>query len=101
MKKIKIGGMTFTEYSPVEALATNPKGVAEGLVEALMDGDKEAFQEILEGYIRARHIYKTGKDKKVSRSVIYEAMDKKKNPSLASICKIMKAFKDADLKEAA
>lgn len=100
-RTMKIGGMIFTEYSPVYELANNPERVAAGLIEALMDGDKEAFQEILEGFIKAREISKIGKKMKISRAVIYEAMDKKKNPSLSSICKIMKAFKDAELKDAA
>jgi probable addiction module antidote protein len=98
-KKIKIGGMNFTEYSPSAELAVKPERVAMALAEALIEGDKEAFQEILEGYVKARQISKVVKEMKLSRAVIYEAMDKKKNPSLSSLCKIMKAFKDADLKE--
>jgi probable addiction module antidote protein len=99
IKKIKIGGMNFTEYSPTNDLATSPETVVLALAEALIDGDKEAFQEILEGYVKARQISKVVKEMKISRAVIYEAMDKNKNPSLSSLCKIMKAFKDADLKE--
>ena len=98
-KKIKIGGVNFTEYSPSAELASNPERVAMALAEALIEGDKDAFQEILEGYVKARQISKVVKEMKLSRAVIYEAMDKKKNPSLSSLCKIMKAFKDADLKE--
>ncbi len=98
-KKLKIGGMSFSEYSPASELANNPEGVAKAMVEALIEGDKEAFQEILEGYVKARQISKVVKEMKISRAVIYEAMDKKKNPSLSSLCKIMKAFKEADLKE--
>ena len=97
--KLKIGGMNFTEYSPSIALANNLEGVAEALVEALVEGDKEAFQEILKGFVKARQISKVVKEMKISRAVIYEAMDKTKNPSLSSLCKIMKAFKDADLKD--
>jgi probable addiction module antidote protein len=98
-KKLKIGGMSFSEYSPAAELANNAEGVAMAMVEALIEGDKEAFQEILEGYVKARQISKVVKEMKISRAVIYEAMDKKKNPSLSSLCKIMKAFKEADLKE--
>jgi probable addiction module antidote protein len=93
--------MNFTEYSPTAELANNPEGVVIALAEALIDGDKEAFQEILEGFVKARQISKVVKEMKISRAVIYEAMDKSKNPSLSSLCKIMKAFKEADLKEAA
>lgn len=97
--KLKIGGMNFTEYSPSTELANNLEGVAAALAEALIEGDKEAFQEILEGFVKARQISKVVKEMKISRAVIYEAMDKTKNPSLSSLCKIMKAFKDADLKD--
>ena len=91
--------MNFTEYSPSAALANNFEDVAGALIEALAEGDKEAFQEILEGFVKARQISKVVKEMKISRAVIYEAMDKTKNPSLSSLCKIMKAFKDADLKD--
>lgn len=93
--------MNFTEYSPTSELANNPDRVGKALANALIDGDKEAFQEILEGFVKARQISKVTKEMKISRAVIYEAIDKSKNPSLSSLCKIMKAFKDADLKEVA
>lgn len=99
ISKLKIGGMSFSEYSPSAELANNPEGVAMALALALIEGDKDAFQEILEGYVKARQISKVVKEMKLSRAVIYEAMDKKKNPSLSSLCKIMKAFKEADLRE--
>lgn len=93
--------MNFTEYSPTSELANNPDRVCKALANALIDGDKEAFQEILEGFVKARQISKVTKEMKISRAVIYEAIDKSKNPSLSSLCKIMKAFKDADLKKVA
>ena len=89
------------EFSPSHELANNPQKVAQALAEAFLDGDKEAFQEILEGYLKAREITKTVKKVKLSRAVVYEAMDKTKNPSLESLCKIMKAFKNADIKKTA
>jgi probable addiction module antidote protein len=91
--------MSFTNYSPSTELANNLESVTQALVEALVEGDKEAFQEILEGFVKARQISKVVKEMKISRAVIYEAMDKTKNPSLSSLCKIMKAFRNADLKE--
>lgn len=99
IKKIKIGGLNFTEFSPTQDMASSPEKVVLALAEALIDGDKEAFQEILEGFVKARQISKVVKEMKISRAVIYEAMDKSKNPSLSSLCKIMKAFKEADLRE--
>ncbi len=93
--------MIFSEHSPSEELAGDPQGVAIALAQSLIDGDKEAFQEILEGYVKARHISKVSKEMKLSRAVIYEAIDKTKNPTLSSLCKIMKAFKDVELAEAA
>ncbi|MFV8250266.1 DNA-binding protein [Bdellovibrio bacteriovorus] len=94
-KKANFGGMVFEEFSPSKELAArSKKEVMEALAECLMDGDKEAFQEILGGYLRAREITKTAKAAKLSRTVIYEAIDPKKNPSIESIFKIMKAFSE-------
>lgn len=98
--KMKVGGMTFTSFSPSKELVKNSSLVSEALIEALMDGDKEAFQEILSGYLKAREITKVAKLAGLSRTSIYEAMDTSKNPSLESLCKIMKAFKGAELKAA-
>lgn len=96
----KIGGMAFEEFSPSKDLAARSnQEFGAALTEALLEGDKEAFQEILEGYLKARSITKTAAKVKIPRTVIYEAMDTSKNPSLESICKIMKAFKNVEPKK--
>jgi probable addiction module antidote protein len=79
----------------VKWFVENPETVFEGLTQALREGDKEAFQEILEGYVKAKNILNISKVTKLSRATIYEAIDKTKNPSLATICKIMAAFEKA------
>lgn len=92
--KIKIGEMSFREISPTKEMAAySTTEMIRILSECLIDGDKEAFQEILEGYIRSKNISKISKKFKLSRSLIYEAIDTRRNPSLETICKIMKAFK--------
>lgn len=91
-KRIKAGGTLFTEYSPTKELVKNRAGVRQALMDAFMEGDKDTFQEVLAGYVHAYNITKAAKLMKVSRTVIYEAIDKNKNPGLASLCKIMKAF---------
>lgn len=94
-KTIKIRGVEFLEWDPAKALTENPDRVLQGLLEALADGDKEAFQEILEGYVKARNILKMSRETKLSRNVIYQAIDKKKDPRLGTICKILSALRKA------
>jgi probable addiction module antidote protein len=66
-------GMTFTAHSPA-------------------DGDKEAVQDILGGLVRTHSITEIAKKSKIRRATIHEAIDKDKNPSLETICKLMKAI---------
>lgn len=97
-KKVKVNGVVFTEYSPKADLASRtPKEMATALAQCLLDGDKEAFQEILEGYIKAKNIAQVAKDVGLSRSIIYEVMNAGKNPTLTSICAVMKAFRPEEL----
>ncbi|MBX3041330.1 MAG: hypothetical protein KF789_11545 [Bdellovibrionaceae bacterium] len=95
-KSFKINGVRLFPFSPAKELADHPERVAQALMECLIDGDKEVFQEILEGYVRARNILQVSRETKLSRTVIYEAFDRKKDPRLGTICKIMSAFKKAD-----
>jgi probable addiction module antidote protein len=96
-KKLKLGGVSFERYSPSESLAHT--GVDEiGLVlgQALASGDKEAFQEILAGFIRARNISQIAEPKVLSRTSIYEAIDKNKDPRVGTVFKILAAIKKSD-----
>ena len=82
----------FQDFSPSNELANDPALLLKALSEALLDGDKETFQEILESYVKAKNILEVSRQTKLSRTTIYDAIDKRKNPGLATICKIMSAF---------
>lgn len=90
--KMKVAGMTFTEHSPSDWIKDNPETMLAGLAEALREGDKEAVQDILGGLVRTHSITEIAKKSKIRRATIHEAIDKDKNPSLETICKLMKAI---------
>jgi DNA-binding phage protein len=87
-------------FSPKSILSNNPEGVVIALTKGPIEDNKEAFLEILEGLVKTGLISKVVKEMGISRAVVFEAMDKCKNPTISSLCKIVEAFKVADLKEA-
>ncbi len=76
-KSMLVNGMQLLKHDP-SAIFKNHKEIKLALFEALMDGDKEAFVDILSGYVR---------------TVVYEAISDESNPSLDTLCKIMTSFK--------
>ena len=86
------GGVMGLQNDSTQWIKDNPKSMFKGLVEAFAEGDKEAVQDILGAIIRTSNITKIAKEAKLSRAVIYEAIDHSKNPSLQTMCKIMRAF---------
>lgn len=90
-KSIVVNGVRLTPHDP-SATFKNHNEIKEALVESLMDGDKEAFVEILAGYVRAHNILEVCRRTGLSRTVVYEAIGDQGNPSLDTLCKIMTAF---------
>jgi probable addiction module antidote protein len=90
---MKINGIHLKKHSP-GLIFKNHLEIKKALSQALLDGDKEAFIEILAGYVRAHNISKVCQKTKLSRTVVYEAIGENGNPSLETLCKIMTAFKD-------
>ena len=93
-KSITINGTELFNHDP-SLIFKNHKEIKIALFEALMNGDKEAFVEILSGYVRAHNILEVCRRTKLSRTVVYEAISDDANPSLDTLCKIMISFKDA------
>ena len=89
-----INGVKLMVHVP-SAIFKNHKKIKAALAEALTDGDKEAFVEILSGYIRAHNISEVCNRTGLSRTVVYEAIGDKANPSLDTLCKIMTSFNQA------
>lgn len=91
-KSIVINGLEFERHDP-SAIFKNPKEIKKALFEALMDGDREAFIDILSGYVRSHNILEVCRRTGLSRTVVYEAISDSGNPSLDTLCKIMTSFK--------
>lgn len=87
-----VNGVKLILHEP-SAIFKNHKKIKTALVEALIDGDKEAFIEILSGYVRAHNISEVCNRTGLSRTVVYEAIGDHANPSLDTLCKIMTSFK--------
>ena len=90
-KSIMINGLELFHHDP-SAIFKNQKEIKAALSEALMDGDKEAFVEILSGYVRAHNILEVCSRTGLSRTVVYEAISEGGNPSLETLCRIMTSF---------
>ena len=93
-KSILINGIKFISHDPSK-IFKNHKEIQKALSEALFDGDKVAFVEILSSYVRAHNILEVCKRTKLSRTVVYEAIGEDGNPSLDTLCKIMNSFQKA------
>ena len=86
-----VNGVRLTGYDP-RAIFSDHKKIRFALAEALLDGDKDAFIEILAGYVRAHNISKVCRKTGLNRAVVYEAISEDGNPSLDTLCKIMVSF---------
>lgn len=87
-----INGFEVIPHDP-SVIFKNHAEIKYALSEALVDGDKEAFVDILSGYVRAHNILDVCRRTGLSRTVVYEAMSENGNPSLDTLCKIMTSFK--------
>jgi probable addiction module antidote protein len=92
-KSMVVNGVRLIRHDP-SAIFKNHKDIKAALAEALLDGDKEAFVEILAGYVRAHNILEVCRRTGLSRTVVYEAITKHGNPSLDTLCKIMTSFNE-------
>lgn len=90
-KSITVNGVKLIPHDP-SAIFKNHKEIKAALADALLDGDKEAFIEILAGYVRIHNILEVCRKTGLSRTVVYEAIGEKANPSLDTLCKIMTSF---------
>ncbi|MFZ4402465.1 MAG: DNA-binding protein [Pseudobdellovibrionaceae bacterium] len=91
-KSILINGVELFSHDP-SLIFKRHKEIKKALSEALMDGDREAFVDILAGYVRAHNILEVCRRTDLSRTVVYEAIGDNANPSLDTLCKIMTSFK--------
>jgi len=92
-KSMVVNGVRLVRHDP-SAIFKSHKSIKSALAEALLDGDKEAFVEILAGYVRAHNILEVCRRTGLSRTVVYEAIAEHGNPSLDTLCKIMTSFNE-------
>ncbi len=90
-KSMVINGVQLLKHNPALVFKKH-KEVKKALFEALFVGDKEAFIDILSGYVRAHNILEVCSRTGLSRTVVYEAISQEGNPSLDTLCKIMTSF---------
>lgn len=85
----KVKGKTY-RHDPTKELA-NAKKIALALAECILDGDEEAFNEILAAHLEA--VDKTALAGKtgLSRQTIYKAM--KGNPTIKTVMHIVQGLK--------
>lgn len=77
-----------SSWKPSEEIL-DTESVKEALIEALIDGDTEAFKEILTAHLEAKIKTKAAKAHGLSERTMYEALSEKGNPSLNTIAKIV------------
>lgn len=66
-------GIKTKRHDP-NKLLRNQKFIAQSLVQAILESDKEAFLEILEGHIKAKNISEVARQTGLRRSTIYSAI---------------------------
>lgn len=93
-KSITVNGVKLIQHDPY-VIFKNRKEIKRALTESFMDGDREAFVEILSAYVRVHNILEVCRRTGLSRTVVYEAIDEHGNPSLDTLCRIMTAFNKA------
>ena len=91
-RSIQINGFELLRHDPA-SIFKNHREIKQALAEALMDGDKEAFIDILSGYVRVHNILEVCRRTGLSRTVVYEAISDNANPSLDTLCRIITSFK--------
>ncbi len=93
-KSMVLNGIKLMSHDP-GAIFKNHGEIKQALFEALLDGDREAFVDILSGYVRSHNILEVCRRTGLSRTVVYEAISENGNPSLDTLCKIMNSFNKA------
>lgn len=71
---------------------SDPKFIAEALMQCLIEGDDKAFKEILKSHYEAVNITKALKKAHLSQRTFFEALSPKGNPSLKTVIKIIKGL---------
>ena len=84
-------GTPVTDHDPKAALADR-KFIIESLTEALMDGDAQAFKEILAAHLEVVQKESFYERAGLSRRTLYRMLAPGGNPTLENIARVVKAI---------
>ena len=65
--------------------------LSEALVACLMEGDTQAFKEVLHAFLEANNKVQIAKKMGISRKTLYNLISDQGNPTLNNIAKLLKA----------
>lgn len=77
----------FKEHQPEEFFKNYTK-VAKALLQCLLEGDAEAYKEILDAFLRVNRSRVASKAK-MSRTTVQNALSSKGNPTIRTVAKIV------------
>ena len=104
-KKYSLADLPTVRANPKNQLDHNPAAtlrdrtlISQALVECLLDGDREAFFEIIEAHYKAVNTDKALKVAKLAKTTFYEAL-KKRDSTLTTVFKMFKGLELSDKSE--
>lgn len=77
----------FKKYNPEEFFKNHTK-VAQALLQCLLEGDAEAYKEILDSFLSVNRA-RVAHSAKMSRTTVQNALSSKGNPTLRTVAKIV------------
>jgi len=87
-------GIRTRNFSAAKKLAS-PRYIANALSAALLDGDADAFKEILAAHLEVINKDSFYKKAGVSRRSLFRMLSPEGNPTLENIAKVISTLKDA------
>ena len=85
-------GVHLTNHDPRIRLR-NRKLVLKALLEALLDGDHEAFKEILRGHLETMNKDRLAASSGVARTTLFRMLSPNSNPTLKNVAKVFRILK--------
>lgn len=81
-------------YDPKQTLGDG-KFVAEALMQALLEGDAEAFKEILSAHLELVNKDRFSKQAGIPKRTLFRMLSPEGNPTLDSVAKVMRSLSKA------
>jgi probable addiction module antidote protein len=94
VKRLK-PGMKVQSHDPSRNLRDS-RFIGEALMECLIDGDMDAFKEILKSHYEAVNTTAALKRAGLSKRTFYDALAPEGNPSLSTVMKIVAGLREAE-----